>query len=498
MVARRIPKGSVYDRNGIPLATSRWEELEEHRSQYEQLGIALDEACAKSDERHYPFGSLTFHLLGDRRTRFNWTARSTSYVERDSRSRLLGYDDHAKDVEVRQPNGETNWAVQLDYSDLVPLLRYRYRPDHEAAQRILNRDRNVRMSVDIALQQQVAAILKEKIVRAKKERGAAVVMDADTGDLLAAASYPAPDNLRLLGTAAEEDGGDEADLKAKAGLKPHFDRARWGIYPPGSTFKIVTSIAAFRKNPRAMEERFLCKPLGGRQGNYVRGRAIYDDETDGASGHHEVAMEKGIIESCNAYFAQLAVERIGADSLYQTARLLGIGFTDARESLEEKLRSDLPQAAFGQGIVYATPFQMARVAATVANDGKMPYGRWVTDDSNQRTREPVQVISRDQADFLSRAMRGVVLHGTARKSLSNSPIPIAGKTGTAQVGEGKASHSWFIGFAPYGAESKSCVAFSVIVENGGYGGKLAAPIAGEIAAAALAVSALGGRNGNPR
>jgi cell division protein FtsI/penicillin-binding protein 2 len=510
IVARQIPRGSVYDRNSIPLATSSWEELERHRKEYEQLGVEIDAVCSKRDERHYPFGGLTFHLLGDRRTRVNWAARNTSYVERDLSDRLIGYDDNASVVEVRKPNGEMNLAIQRDYTELIPLLRYRYRPGHESVQRILNRERNVRMSIDIALELRVAAILEEKIRQARKDRGAAVVMDAGTGDLLAAVSYPWPEDLHLLGAAAEEDDADEGAAGAL------YDRARWGIYPPGSTFKIVTAIAALRKNPRTITETFECKGLGGRQGNYVRGwgRPIYDDETDGASGHRSVNMEQGIIESCNAYFAQLAVERVGAESMFQTASLMEIEFTrgEAKAKMLETLRKDLPQAAFGQGIVYTTPFQMARVAATVATGGRMPIGRWITDDSNKRAQEPAQMLTRDQADFLGRAMRGVVLKGTAKR-LSGSPIPIAGKTGTAENKPGQASHSWFIGFAPYSADARTRMAFSVIVENGGYGGSLAAPIAGEIAAAAFEKPAAnnsaasikasgkpasGGRHGNSR
>jgi cell division protein FtsI/penicillin-binding protein 2 len=136
----------------------------------------------------------------------------------------------------------------------------------------------------------------------------------------------------------------------------------------------------------------------------------------------------------------------------------------------------------------------------------MPYGRWAIDDSNRRTREQEQMLNHEQADFLARAMRGVVLRGTARR-LSNSPVAIAGKTGTAENRPGEASHSWFIGFAPYDADARNRIAFSIIVENGGYGGSLAAPIAGEIVAATRGQHttksspdkpASGGHHGNPR
>ena len=68
-VMREIPKGTIYDRNGLPLATSNWDELEKHRAEYQQLGIDIDRACPRTESRHYPFGGLMFDLLGDLRTR---------------------------------------------------------------------------------------------------------------------------------------------------------------------------------------------------------------------------------------------------------------------------------------------------------------------------------------------------------------------------------------------------------------------------------------------
>lgn len=482
-LARGLPKGSIYDRNGIPLATSSWEELEQHRAQYEKLGISIEEACSRQDERHYPFGGLSFHLLGDRRSRTNWAARNSAYLERDLAGRLVGYDDHAQTVEVRQLNGRMNLAVQRDYSELIPLLRYRYRPAHESVRRVLDRNRNVYTTIDIALQQRVAAILRDRITAARKERGAAVVMDAATGDLLAAVSYPFPtDGSADAGEyqfASDDDGTGERNADAV------FDRARFGIYPPGSTFKIVTAIAALRKDPKAMTERFVCRSLDGRQGAIVRGRVVHDDESDGAVGHGAIDLEEGIVKSCNAYFAQLGVERVGAEALFQTAAQLELGFarTGAGTGLYEKFRDDLAQSAYGQGAVFVTPFQMARVAAGVANDGAMPYGRWVIDDSNPRTQAPMPLLPGVQARAIAKAMRGVVQRGTGRR-LNGLPIEIAGKTGTAEHKKGAASHSWFIGFAPFNAASPHRFAFSVLVENGGYGGSLAAPIAGEVAVAA--------------
>jgi cell division protein FtsI/penicillin-binding protein 2 len=145
-----------------------------------------------------------------------------------------------------------------------------------------------------------------------------------------------------------------------------------------------------------------------------------------------------------------------------------------------ELKKSLPQSAYGQGEVVASPFQMARVAAAVANGGTMPQGRWVTDETNSRTAAPVPVIGPDLAATLGRYMRQAVSGGTGRAAAAT--VPVAGKTGTAELADDP-SHAWFIGFAPYGGTKK--VAFAVLVENGVYGGTAAAPAASQIVDAAV-------------
>ena len=125
---------------------------------------------------------------------------------------------------------------------------------------------------------------------------------------------------------------------------------------------------------------------------------------------------------------------------------------------------------------------MARVAATIANGGEAPQGRWIIDETNPRVRSAQALLSAALAAELGKYMRGVVTSGTGRV-LSSSAIAIAGKTGTAELHNAR-SHAWFIGFAPYGTTAGKQIAFAVLVENGQYGGTAAAPIAGEIVAAA--------------
>ena len=118
----------------------------------------------------------------------------------------------------------------------------------------------------------------------------------------------------------------------------------------------------------------------------------------------------------------------------------------AQPNTAAELKKFLPQSSYGQGEVVASPFQMARVAATVANGGAMPQGRWISDENNARTAAPQPILPADAAGTLARFMREVVTQGTGRRA-GGASLPIAGKTGTAELA-GAPSHAWFIGFAP--------------------------------------------------
>ncbi len=483
--AQQIVRGTITDRNGIPLATSRPADLQAHASELKALGVSPTDVCPQGGGRCYPFGGLTFHLLGDWRSQVNWAAANTSFVERDQDSRLRGYDDHARVVEVTDPQtGVTTKVIRRDLIELVPLLRHRYQPNHEAVRRILDRPRDVRLALDIRLQRKVASALEDGVNRAGQKQGAAVVLSPE-GDLLASVSYPWPVVPPGL---AVRPGGDTTINDPDARL---LDRARYGLYPPASSFTLVTAAAALRKGPALTRQAFTCDRLpDGRVGKQLPGwtRPVRDDAGDRVP-HGRLVMERALIVSCNAYFAQLGLS-LGAPALEEMASAFEI--SPSLPDSAKALRDTLPFAACGQGQVLATPFKMARVAATLATDGAMPQGRWVIDETNRRTDGPRTVLTPAQARLLSATMRRVVVEGTGRGVKDVEP-PIAGQTGTAEV-QDALPHAWFVGFAPYdnavqtGNGQPSArpirIAFAVIVEHGGDGGSVAAPIAGQIVTAA--------------
>jgi hypothetical protein len=457
-----IPRGRILDRHGVPLAFN---------ADPGMTDPAAANACGERSGRCYPLGGRTYHLLGDLGTERDWAASNTSFLERDAAAQLRGFDDHATRVSVPRRDGRGSLVLlRRDYAELVPLVRHRARPDHPAVQRLRHEARDLRVTIDARLQAGVADLLRERLAGGTHERAAVIVLDAATREVLASVSHPWPDL-------------DAGVFAPEARL----DRVRYGLYPPGSSFKLVTAIAALTRGPLFADRTFTCERLpGGAAGRRIPGwgRSIRDDVLD-SEPHGAVTLPHGLAVSCNAYFAQLAVA-MGPNALAETAGEFDISV--AARNTPAGLRATLPFAGVGQGEVVTTPARLAQVVATIASGGVLAPLKWVQ-DSDRADPAPRRLMTRAAADTLARAMRAVVTSGTGRVLRTNA-TPIAGKTGTAEV-ENAASHAWFAGFAPYGGRNVSSsasasrprgarIVFVVLVENGGYGGRTAAPIAGAI------------------
>jgi membrane carboxypeptidase/penicillin-binding protein len=462
-VARQMVRGSVFDRRGLPLATGDPAVVERSRAAYAKLGVSLAEVCPSAAERCYPLGGRAFHLLGDARTRANWSAGNSSYIERDDEAALRGFDDRAEVVATTDAAGRSMSTIRRDYRDLLPLVRHRYEPDHPDVAALRQRTHDIRLTIDAALQIRVAAIV-EAHAKNTTGRAAAVVLDPDSGAVLASVSYPWP-------SAAVDGRADEGESDAL------LDRARYGLYPPGSTFKLVTAAAALSRDSSLASTTFSCVRLpDGRSGAKLPGwtRPVRDDVLD-SHPHGSIDLHEAVIHSCNAYFAQLAV-KLGPQPLIECAGRLGIALTPSAAPTV-RVRDTLPQVGYGQADVRATPLRMARLAAGIAASGVIQDARW------KQNTVPAghPFLPAPAARMLAADMRAVVTRGTG-SSLRNHPWRIAGKTGTAEV-DGAASHGWFVGFAPYGAATQR-IAFAIVLEHAGYGGRTAAPVAGEIVTAA--------------
>ncbi len=297
-----------------------------------------------------------------------------------------------------------------------------------------------------------------------KNKGAAVLLDAQTGEVRALASIP------NFGPAALTPETWAALQRPPDG--PAFNRAVSGLYPPGSAFKIVTAASGLQNG--LSSKTFFCNHtaanvawhFGGR--NYSR-RRITDEE--GFVPHGDTDMAKALRVSCNVYFAHLGIA-LGAPALDQTARQrFGLAYLPPLAKLAE----DLPDCAYGQGAVQVTPLEMARAAQAVADNGRLLPVTFV------HTPAPgtgTEAMTAADAAHLQQMLAGVVTGGTARGVFDSLRVSVAGKTGSAQNGRGDGlSHSWFAGFAP---ASRPTVAFACVVENGGAGRDAAAPVCREM------------------
>lgn len=256
------------------------------------------------------------------------------------------------------------------------------------------------------------------------------------------------------------------------GIEP-FNRAISGLYPPGSSMKVVTAAAAL--------DAGVVKP-----NTPVTGPKEYQGVHNFESGEYgEIPFATAMQKSVNTAFAQVAQD-LGSARMYRYATAFGfnhemdIPLAVARSSFPrpEDL-SDLMWGSIGQAQVVATPLQMANVAATVANDGTYIQPRVVVGDPLVKER----AVSKKTAGTVTDLMRLVVTGGTGTAA-NLADVPVAGKTGTAEIGPvgDIQNHAWFICFAP---ADKPKIAVSVVSEFGGTGGTVAAPIARQILQAVL-------------
>lgn len=340
------------------------------------------------------------------------------------------------------------------------------------------------LSLDFDLQRLAVELLQGN-------RGAIVALDPTTGEVLCLASSPSYDAAMFEGGISEKDWKQLNDDPAR----PLINRAIGAYHAPGSTFKIVTTLAAMRSGTFDPWRTTVCAgyyQVGNRRSKCL-GR------------HGAVAFEEAFTKSCNTYFSDLAI-RTGKDVLRETALMCGLGTRTGIDLIGEAAGvvptdewlarwrdpvrwypGDTVNLAIGQGEISTTALQMAFLAGMVAQRGVgyrphlLRAHQEPGDGGELHLVQPeiarqIDDVDADGWSRLSRAMGLVVSQGTARAA-QISGLAWAGKTGSAERRGQRLTDSWFVGFAPLDAPR---IAICVSVENVGHGSDFAAPFAREI------------------
>lgn len=305
--------------------------------------------------------------------------------------------------------------------------------------------------------------------------GAVVVMEPKTGKILAMVSKPDYDP-NYISTFWDQLSKDEDSAL--------LNRATQGLYPPGSTFKIVTALEYMREKSKWNRFSYDCS-----------GTTVVDSvkiKCAGNTAHGSETIYDAMAHSCNCAFVTLAsglnggkFKKTAEQLLFNNDLPLLLEYSKSRFVLNGKSdKSEMPQTAIGQGDTLMTPMLNCMLISAVANDGVMmkPYltdyiesadGKVVKEFSPEAY---VQVMTKSEADDLEKMLVSVVEEGTA-SYLSGLRHTYAGKTGSAEHAESNIAHAWFVGYSPV---EKPEIAVCVLAEDGGSGSKTAVPIARQI------------------
>ncbi len=356
---------------------------------------------------------------------------------------------------------------------------------------------DLELTIDINLQQAAEKAVDEQLTQIGAHAAAAVVMNPQTGEILAMVSRPAFDpNLFAHGISAK----DWNQLNNNP-YHPMDNKTITGEYPPGSTFKIVTGTAALTEGVVTPDEQIFDS---GHHWLIPKGNA--DGEALGW-----LNFRSALAHSDNVYFYEMG-NRLGIDRLEKYARMFGLGQKTgvdlpyeasglvANRRYKEKnfddgewYLSETFDAAIGQGFNLVTPLQAAMVMGEIAADGK----RYKPHVVNRILAPDGSVVKDFQPELLSQldvpeedikliqdGLHDVTKYGTAASSFRGFTVDIAGKTGTAENSQGR-DHGWFVAYGPFDNPN---IVVAVIVENGGYGSQSAVPIGRKILEAAFGLN----------
>ncbi len=347
---------------------------------------------------------------------------------------------------------------------------------------------NIILTMDKNIQQATEAILDKSLKQNLLHSGAVIVMRPQTGEILAMVSRPNFNPNLFVNGISKKDWNYYINNK----FNVLGNKAISAEYPPGSIFKIVTGTAALelkkvKKNEMIFDSgKHWLIPKGNAQGEALGW----------------ISFSTAFAKSDNVYFYEMG-NRLGIDNMEMYARkfgmgkIMGIDLNGEADGLVANRRykkkvynenwylSETFDTAIGQGFNLVTPLQAAQLMCQIVNGGKLfkPYLMKKIVDFNGNLIKEIQPqmisninISKNTLDLMRLSLRDVIKVGTAKNAFCECSVDVAGKTGTAEI-LGKKEHSWFVGYAPF---DKPSVVVAVIVEEGGFGADIAAPIGRKI------------------
>jgi len=536
------PRGTFYDRNGVALVSNRpgftvsllnlsgpvpdevivklaeilamnpddiRSKLKQARGSFEPVRIKTDigpDIVTKIEERRGELPGVVIEIQPVRNAVYNeLAAHALGYVGEINASELKkrkdqGYQpgdiigktglEWVYDKEIRGIDGGMQVEVDVTGQPVQVLGKKEPQPGNNL---VLTLDARIQQATEKAIDEQLA-FLQTKTPYKNAKAAAAVVMNPQTGEILAMASRPTFNpNLFAVGISSKD--------WNTINNNPYFpmqNRVISGQYPPGSIYKIITGTAALELGVVTPEEKILDT---GKHWLIPKGNA--EGEALGW-----INFKEALAKSDNVYFYELGY-RLGIDNLEKYSRMFGLGEPTginlpgeasglvANRQYKEKVFkegwyiSETFDAAIGQGFQLTTPLQIASVVSQIANGGYRyrPYlvNKIVSPDGMVIKSFSPEVlgsikISDKTLNLVRESMRAVVQEGgTAGHIFKDFPIEIAGKTGTAENPHGH-DHSWFVAYGPF---EDPRIVVVVLVEHGGFGSSAAVPIAKKILAAAF-------------
>lgn len=325
---------------------------------------------------------------------------------------------------------------------------------------------NVITTLDVKLQKTASEAIGDNM-------GGAVVLEPDTGNILAMVSKPDfnPNKIDEIWDDITAEGSNDSSL---------LNRASQGLYTPGSVFKIFTLLEYTREKPKKYKNyQYTC------HGAYDGGNfqvSCFDGNI-----HGNLDLMGAFSKSCNSAFIDIGLKldlnsfRKNNEGLLFNSRLpVDFAYNKSSFVLQEGAsKFDVAQTSIGQGKTQVTPLHMAMIASAVANEGELMVPRLVSkiEDHNGYAVENIEeksygsLFSKEEANRLKKYMRGVVESGTGTK-LNQGSYTAYGKTGTAETGNGSKAHSWFVGFA---TKDDKTIAVAFVMENMPEGSTWAVP-----------------------